>query len=383
VVLAENVVVRGLFQRRREDSMNDLAYKPNFREVIQRLRLLQSRQAMDRIFASVSVPSDVLEQFARQYGEGFCAYPDPRERAAFWDQFLAERAAIEDDSLPCAYLSEMDQGLYGGLLGGEVQFMAHPENGWISSMVAPLLRDWSEFDRLRFDPNHEWFERYREQLRVFVEAARGKFAVSHFILIDGLNFVFELLGATETYLSLVERPEMVRRAIDLAFELNVAVQQTFFEYVPLIEGGTASNMAQWIPGRIVSESVDPFHMTSVEYFETWGREPVQRIFDRFDGGVVHIHGNGRHLLEAVCTLRRLHAIYLGDDKGFPQAFDILPQLRARTGDIPLVLAVDYPRFLEKLNRHELVGGVFYKVSGAPDAAAANRLMEKVRAYRAG
>ncbi len=363
--------------------MIDLAYKPTAGEVLERLRRVQSRQARDRMFASVGVPSRALEEFADRYGEGFCDYPDPHERIAFWDRFLAERAAVEDDSLPCAYVSEMDQGLYGGLLGGSVQFMTHPENGWISSMVAPLLRDWSEFDRLRLDRNHPWFERYREQLRVFVEGARGKFAVSHFILIDGLNFVFELLGATETYVSLVERPEMVRRAIDLAFALNVAVQETFFDLVPLVEGGTASNMAQWIPGRVVSESVDPFHMTSVEYFETWGREPAQRIFDHFDGGVVHIHGNGRHLLEAVCTLRGLRAIYLGDDKGFPEAFDILAELRARTGEIPLVLAVDYPRFVDKLARGELVGGVFYKVSGAPDVASANRLMEKVRAYRAG
>ena len=34
-------------------------------------------------------------------------------------------------------LSELDQGLYGGLLGGDVRFLAHPENGWISSMVPP------------------------------------------------------------------------------------------------------------------------------------------------------------------------------------------------------------------------------------------------------
>ncbi len=363
------------------DPMDKLAYKPTAGQVIQRLRLLQSRQALDRAFASVGVPSPALDEFGRKYREGFCDYPDPHERIAFWDKFFAERVAVEDDSLPCAYVSEMDQGLYGGLLGGNVQFMAHPENGWISSMVAPLLNDWSEFDRLRLDLSHPWFDRYRDQLRIFVERAAGKFAISHFILIDGLNFVFELLGATQTYMSLEDRPEMVRRAVDFAFELNVAVQQAFFDCVPLVEGGTPSNMAQWIPGRIVSESVDPFHMTSVAYFETWGREPVQRIFDRFDGGVLHIHGNGRHLFEAVSSLRRLHAIYLGDDKGYPEAFDILPQIRARTGDIPLVVAVDYPRFVDRLNRHELVGGVFYKVGDAPDAAAANRLMEQVRAYR--
>jgi hypothetical protein len=358
-----------------------LAYKPSLPNVLQRLRLLQERQAGDRIFAEMEIPSLTLERFQQEYGDGFCAYPDPGARVEFWDNYFKERAALEDDSLPRAYLSELDQGLYGGLLGGDVQFMAHPENGWISSMVAPLLKDWSQFDALRFQPDHPWFQRYRRQLDLFVEGARGKFGISHFILIDGLNFVFELVGATNTYLSLLERPEMVRRAIDFAYDLNVAIHETFFQCVPGLDGGTYSNMVQWAPGRVVSESVDPFHMTSVEYFETWGREPVERIFRRFDGGVLHIHGNGRHLLEAVSTLIGLRAIFLGDDKGFPTAFDVLAKLRQRTGDVPLVVQVDIDRFLKKLARHELPGGVFYKVSGVPDVATANQAMEKVRAYR--
>ena len=41
---------------------------------------------------------------------------------------------------------------------------------------------------------------------MFREASRGKFGISHFILIDGLNFVFELLGATQTYLEMVDSP---------------------------------------------------------------------------------------------------------------------------------------------------------------------------------
>ena len=78
-----------------------------------------------------------------RYGEGFCQYPDVSERIAFWDEHLRELAALEDDNLPVAYLSEMDQGLYGGLLGGEAQFLSDPATGWISSMVKPLLKDWS------------------------------------------------------------------------------------------------------------------------------------------------------------------------------------------------------------------------------------------------
>jgi hypothetical protein len=122
-------------------------------------------------------------------------------------------------------------------------------------------------------------------------------------------------------------------------------------------------------------------MTSVDYFETWGRAPVERIFDQFDGGVLHLHGNGRHLLEAVCSLRGLKAIYLGDDKGFPTAFDILDALKTRAGDMPLIVQVDFKHFVEKLHQHKLSGGVFYRVEEAPEIDAANRCMEKVRAYR--
>jgi hypothetical protein len=344
--------------------------------------MLYDRQAGDRIFATMAIPSPTLAEFRRQYAQPQCEYPEPAGRAEFWDRLLAERAGIEDDSLPSAYLSEFDQGLYGGLLGGEVRFLAHADVGWISSMVPPLLHDWSEFDRLRFDPQHPWWQRYRRQLQVFVERGRGKWGISHFILIDALNFVFELIGATQTYLSIEECPENVRRAIELGHELNLVVQRAFFEAAPLPEGGTLSNFAQWIPGRIVSESLDPYHMTSVAYFERWGREPAQRMLGSFDGGVIHIHGNGRHLLEAAATLQGLKAILLLDDLGFPAALDVLGELKARVGQVPVALFADYPKFAQRLDRRDLPGGVMYQVTSVPDLDTANRLMEKVRAYRA-
>jgi hypothetical protein len=358
-----------------------LAYKPHCGDVLTRLRRLYERQAGDQIFATMAVPSPALAEFRRQYPRAECAYPEPAERTRFWDRLLGERTAVEDDSLPCAYLSEFDQGLYGGLLGGEVRFLAHAEVGWISSMVPPLLRDWSQFDRLRFDESHPWWQRYRRQLDVFVEQGRGKWGVSHFILIDALNFVFELLGGTQTYLSVEECPENVRRAIDFAYDLNVKVHRAFFEAVPLLEGGTLSNFAQWIPGRIVSESLDPYHMTSVDYFERWGREPAERILRAFDGGVIHIHGNGRHLLKAAATIKGLKAVLLLDDLGIPAAFDVLGDLKRRVGDMPVALSADYNKFVERLERRELPGGVLYQVQNVPDVAAANRLMEEVRAYR--
>jgi hypothetical protein len=360
-----------------------LSFKPGYLDVIGRLRRLYDRQAEDRIFATMTLPSPTLAAFRQRYPQPECEYPDPAERAEFWDQLLGEHVAVEDDSLPSAYLSEFDQGLYGGLLGGDVRFLAHGDVGWVSSMVLPLLNDWSEFERLRFDESHPWWQRYRRQLDVFVRRCAGRWGISHFILIDALNFVFELIGGTQTYLSLDEHPDEVRRAIDFAFDLNVRVQRAFFDDVGLFEGGTFSNFGQWIPGRIVSESVDPFHMTSAAYFERWGREPAERILATFDGGVLHIHGNGRHLLEAAATLRGLKAILLLDDKGYAHAFDVLDDLKARVGNVPVAVFAPYDAFVERLARRALPGGVIYQVTGVPDVDTANRLMEKVRAYRIG
>ncbi|MCS7239150.1 MAG: hypothetical protein NZ899_12910 [Thermoguttaceae bacterium] len=359
-----------------------LEFKPHLRETLTRLGHWLGRQAPDEIFAVFVVRTRALEEFAERYPPGYCEPPNLEDRLNFWEKHLKERSALEDDSIPAAYLSEFDQGLYGALVGGKPQYMAHPENGWISSMVHPILRDRSELDELRFDQSSDAFRQYISWLQAFRTRAEGRFAISHFILINGMNFLFELVGASQSYILLYEDPEWVRRAFDLAFEVNLAVQQAFFQHVPLLVGGTASNMVQWVPGRVISESVDPFHMTRREHFEQWGRPVLEKIFSHFDGGVLHLHGNGRHLLEAVVTVPGLKAIFLGDDRGWPPAVDELPRLQKISGDLPLVVQVPWDLFCQRLQKRELPGGVLYHVVDAPGIQEANRVAEKVRAYRA-
>jgi hypothetical protein len=72
---------------------------------------------------------------------------------------------------------------------------------------------------------------------------------------------------------------------------------------------------------------------------------------------------------------------MADDRGFTPAFEALPGFKPVAGDLPLVLNADFGAFQLALQEHRLTGGVFYKVKGVPDVVTANRLMEKVRAYR--
>lgn len=359
----------------------ELSYCPNVEHVLGRLRQLYDREAQDQIFAFMNVPTLTMERFAREHQPGYCNYPDPFERIAFWDSYLHERIKVHDDSIPSAYLTEMDQGLYGGLIGGEVQFLCDPDSGWISSMVPPILKNLSEFEQLKIDTDNKWFQCYIRQLDIFLKESAGKFCVSHFILIDSLNFVFELFGGTDTYLYLFDQPELIHRAIDMAFDLNVKVQDAFFNIVPRFNGGTCSKRAQWIPGRIIDESLDPFHMTSVDSFEKWGRGPVERIFKRYDGGIVHLHGNGHHLLNSVSTIKGLKAINLHDEKDDLPIINILKDVKSITKDIPLIVEVNFSDFRKALEDHCLLGGVLYQVKDVTDIDMANYYMDKVRGYR--
>jgi len=179
---------------------------------------------------------DMPEMLKERYGD----------KLVFWDAVLRERRIINDDSIPAIYLSEFDEGLYGGLLGADVRFLRHPGSGFVSSMTPLFVEDWSEFEK-------------------------------------------------------------------------------------------------------------------------WGREPIEKIFGKFNGGVLHLHGNGRHLLPAVSSIRGLKVIHLGNDTGFPPAFDILDELKKKVCPEKTRLSVDieYKKFRKRLDKHCLHGGVFYDVGAVP------------------
>ena len=58
---------------------------------------------------------------------------------------------------------------------------------------------------------------------------------------------------------------------------------------------------------------------------------------------MHLHSNGRHLLDAALTLKRLKAIYLLDEKDNPPAFEELPDGKGQKVQELENLAILYER----------------------------------------
>ncbi|MHC4418847.1 MAG: hypothetical protein ACYSU6_09725, partial [Planctomycetota bacterium] len=88
-----------------------LSYCPNGEQILDRLRQLYQKRSQQIVLAKMNTPSRALADFAAKHPSGFCEYPDINERIEFWDAYMREHIHIHDDSIPTAYLSEMDQGL--------------------------------------------------------------------------------------------------------------------------------------------------------------------------------------------------------------------------------------------------------------------------------
>lgn len=358
-----------------------LLYKKNAAETVERLSRLWSRQAKDCIFAHFALPTRALTEFARTHESGPTTYPDPRERIRFWDEHLSELADVEDDWMPIAYLSEFDQGVYAGALGAPIYYMTHADMGWVSSMAPPILDSLDDVDRLRTDENADAIRLMDEQCRIFADGARGKFGVAPFIVIDAMNFVAEMRGMTQAFEDVIDNPEAVTRLMDFALELNVFIQERARDALDGFAGGCFVNMGSWAPGKPVLFSVDAYHLAHPDFYYRWGEPHLQRLLDHFGGGLLHLHSNGRHLLEHVRKLRGLLCVLLIDEEWSPRAYDHLHEFREKAGDVPLVVGCGFEEFARDLAANRLPGNVLYVVSGAPDADAANRTMERVRSHR--
>ena len=100
-----------------ETMKTEFTYCSDLDERIGRLKRLYQGRAEDQVLAVMNVPRKTLAEFAQQYEGGACECPPVAERLRFWDSLLQEGAEVHDDRIPAAYMTELDQGLYGELLG--------------------------------------------------------------------------------------------------------------------------------------------------------------------------------------------------------------------------------------------------------------------------
>jgi hypothetical protein len=382
--------------RQKGEKVSGLAWKRNADEVLERLRRFLRRQMQDGILCTLSWGSVRLDceqkwqEFERKWGtfEEGQKRPFPSNEEIFERETidLQDLGRIEDDRLPVVYSTlDAGEGITGAFFGAPIRFL-HRQRGPTFSKAQAALPDYARLADLKFSLGNPWVQRLLGIQSYFERRADGHFAQHPFLTMDALNFACELREASSAYLDVYEHPDELRQLMEVGFDFNIRFQQAQMDVIGPYGDGCFNWLSGWAPfPKAVSMSVDAHVICSVTTYAELGFDYNQRLIDHFGHGLMHFHCCRTDLAAEVAKLRGLQMFQYGGDTRDPlPEVDRLPQMRDAVGDIPIQVGCEMKTFLERLQAGTLMPNVWYFVSAEPSMSLdeANRLMVRVRAYRA-
>jgi len=355
-----------------------MLYKANFDEVVERYRRLWTGQMQDRIMCKLLVREGTLprDAFMRNV---------PRYEQMFEDylEYCRTKQHVLDDSLPVIAPS-FGEGIYGGYLGGTVAF------GSGTSWTQPYITDYDQVESLRYDPHNSYMELAKKCMRYYLDNARDRVAVAAPVGSSAGDTAY--LGVGERlFVDFYDCPEDVERLMAQLTQFIIDCKEGFWDMGGQHQDGVFYGwMDWWITGRSVMVGADVFCMCSREIFRRFGLPYYQRIIDHFGSGWCHLHNLGLHLLPDLAQLEGLICFEISDDPNVSRrGFLVLDEVRSVLGDIPVQVACRPKEFVDGLERGTLSGNTIYIVCEENygdiknmTVDAANRLMDRVRRYRA-
>ena len=353
-------------------------YKPNFDQVIERYRRLWQGQMKDGILCKISVRD------GEQPRDSFmCHVPDYRKMYADYLELWETTKRLKDDTLPVIAPCFGD-GIFGGFLGGKVSYAS--ETCWSD----PFLDDYDNLQSLRYDPENESVRLMKDTFRYYLDRAGDKLAVAAPLIGNPGDTAYVIRGG-ELLTDFYDRPQDVHALLEVLTKFSIECREDFWRMGGAYEGGVYYMwMNWWITGRAPSLTADVFCLCSREIFREFGTPYFQEQIDHFGSGWFHLHNLGLHLLPEAVKMRKLTGIEISEDPNVKgRSFEAIDWIKSVVGDIPVQINCRPEEFVKGLTDRTLPGNIIYVVCNDNYADIkdmtvdeANRLMEKVRSYRA-
>lgn len=195
--------------------------------------------------------------------------------------------------------------------GGNTSYHEHP------------LRDWDDLKNLRCDEENENFKMLMDSMRYLKERSDAE---GFFVALRGGEAPMDLANAirgNDLFMDFYDEEEMVHKLCE--FCLN-AVCWTFdhqLEIAHHVRGGVISGMATWMPGHSIGHfSEDASSMCSADMYRTFGVPYTQRMMDKYDCGMVHVHTMGRHVLPDIAAMEKIRFVQFTRDPNQPEPIEV-------------------------------------------------------------
>ncbi|MFV1980137.1 MAG: hypothetical protein ACC655_03210 [Rhodothermia bacterium] len=228
--------------------------------------------------------------------------PEPECEASMWtdvDYVMAStelelsRTYYAGDALP-VFNPWLGPDQFAAWLGADLLLKPKEFTSW----VTPLIEDWDDFSELRIDPNNRWWQIYLDTLKASVEAGKEKWVTGYPDLHTGMDAMSALRGPETLTLDLIDRPEVIHRAMRQLTDLWREVVDTVSEVVLPGGQGTSNWTMGWSEKRFLCIGQNDFTcMIGRPMFETFCLMDNVECCNHVDYSLYHLDGPGatRHL----------------------------------------------------------------------------------------
>jgi hypothetical protein len=280
-----------------------------------------------------------------------------KEKEIWWfdvetqvDLFLksVEGRRLHGETFP-VFFPNLGPDVYAAFYGAELEF------GEVTSWSVPLVREWDDIEKLRFDWDNVYFKKLEELTAYALERLAGKALVGYSDLHPGIDCVAAWRDPLQLCFDMIEAPEKVDRLIELA----VADFEMIYDHFDKLLKDADQLSVSWmgIPsfGRMHIPSCDFASLISPKFFERFGLPILQHEGKSMTHNIFHLDGKGvAKNIDTILSVPEVHAIQwvqgVGEDYPIMQWVPFIKELQSR--GVPVVVDLskgDLEAFMVEMN----------------------------------
>ena len=193
---------------------------------------------------------------------------------------------------------------------------------WLSSPEEAL-------EKLHFDSQNPWLNKYLEFTTALVNQSRGRFPVGMPIMRGPSDMLGALLGQQEMVLALMETdPRVMHRLIEQVTRAFLAVIEAQRRLTPLFYGGCSLGFYHvWAPGPAIWFQDDLSAILSPKLYRRFFLDSARIILTGHDYTAFHLHPASFFILDELLTLENLKVVEVNKDICGPGVKEMMPILR--------------------------------------------------------
>jgi hypothetical protein len=195
-------------------------------------------------------------------------------------------------------------GILHACIGGDADF-----SRWDTTWFPPFLTDIGEFEQLRFEPDGNWWSAIRGSTNALLDELGDEVVVSITDIGGVADILASAVGTEQLLLEVVERPEVVKRAVDHCHTLWMEAYEDNCSWFARRQDVTAPWWPVLSRGRTYMTQCDFNAMISPQVFADLFADELGAIYQQLDDGAFHLDGIGTEVhVPALLAQKGLHCI---------------------------------------------------------------------------